>query len=207
MQIRRHALFLGLLLLHLQGSIWTSEAHAQDLTRSLVELRGGATLPPPDLIEGSAGGPAAATEILLGLRVSERLMLYGGSSLYGLDRGTVETNMGWGLAAGLRAVVPVLPPAISWISGGILLHQMRAGFDDSQGGVKRARSEPALGWEIGLGGALPLAPKLVLTPGLRVRDYTATYDLSEIYEDRPAARRQIGQAHFVLDLGLQYHWR
>jgi opacity protein-like surface antigen len=90
-----------------------------------------------------------------------------------LDFGFDVTDSGIGLGAIVN--VPGVPSLAPWIRGGLVYHKL--GFEVSgSGGSASVKGDAALGFEVGGGLAIPVAPRISITPGVGYRQFRPRFD-------------------------------
>lgn len=202
-------------------------AHAQllpDLPIA-VEARVAGGLPVGEFADTRPGIGATSG---FGVRVGGRVEMTPTISLYGLYEYTrfgcdvcegialdPEVADG-GFEAGVRAELPFRPAGFaSWVSAGALLgHQLELSGPDGA-----IASDPAVGYAVGAGVELPIAPSLTISPGLHYRSYTASFafEFEEFFLESPFADPDAGPetvsreaeldvSSVSLDIGLVYHF-
>jgi hypothetical protein len=72
-----------------------------------------------------------------------------------------------GFAVGLSAALPGRAGVEPWVGGGLLFHQLEVGGT-------RTGVDQDLGFELGAGVAIPVAPRLRLSPAVNYRQYSAS---------------------------------
>jgi hypothetical protein len=137
-----------------------------------VEVRADAAFP-------TGGGFADIADTGVGFGVSASVQLvpnigvYGSYSRFTFDlSGTdvpegvraVDSGFSVGLTTSLPALVPGLVP---WVGAGLLIRDL--GME----GMQTPAGDTGLGFEVGGGIAVPLAPRIRVTPGVGFRRYTA----------------------------------
>lgn len=178
-------------------------AEAQQLPSLAVEVRGGATLPTPDVVEGSSGGAAPSVSGAVEIRITRVLSVYGGYSRYELQPRRDYNRPASGFDLGARADIPNSTRVAPWVRGGLLLHTAEAAFPASRD-PSPVLSESAVGMELGGGAAVTLVPGVELTPGIRYRRYDATYDVSDRFENGGTTTLPV--RFLLLDVGLRVHF-
>ncbi|HEV2132130.1 MAG TPA: hypothetical protein VGR27_13540 [Longimicrobiaceae bacterium] len=133
-----------------------------------VEGRAGIAFPSGDLARLANSG------VGFGATVTVQLMpnyaLYGGYSRteFELEGGTDGRAIDSGFAVGLTAAYPWLGTRVMpWLGTGLLFHDLEVQ------GAPPAEGSSEIGWELGGGLAILLAPRVRLTPGISLRTYAA----------------------------------
>ncbi len=141
-----------------------------------------AQLPIPFAVEGRIGvasptgnlGEQANTGFGSGATVSVQLIpnygLYGGYSRteFDLDVADNARAVDSGFAVGLTAAYPLFGAGIMpWFGSGLLLHDLAVQ------GATTVSGSSQIGFEVGGGITVPVAPRVRLTPGIGFRRYTA----------------------------------
>lgn len=144
-----------------------------------IEGRAGAAFPTGDIADGLNTGFSVGANV--GYSVMPLLDLYAGYSFqrFGFDDdeefGEVDadaTDSGFSLGARLGLPAGAISP---WVFGGVLLHQVE--IEGRDGDVTASMtSDRSVGFEVGGGVALPIAPALSLTPAVRYRRYSTDFD-------------------------------
>jgi hypothetical protein len=181
----------------------TKRALAQESWPLTMEVRGGVTLPAPDIVDGSSGGPARSIRVVAEYRLWPALSLYGGYTSYALQPRRDYTQEGSGFDLGARLSMPIGEARSLWFRGGMILHRLEATFPGSRHPTRPVTSEWSSGGEIGVGLGIPTGRGLVLTPGLSYQSYLAEMDISEVFES-PGSASKIRTQYLTLDLGLQF---
>lgn len=170
------------------GALWLlagQEAHAQ--VGFAVEGRGGVTFPQGDLSDaGAEAGLSLGAELQANFR--QNLTAYAGfrRNSFNCDNGcTLGSNpRSTGIAAGLKYIFHSPGDIYVWGRGGIVADK----FETDLGSGDRE-----LGFELGLGGDMPIAPRLSVVPhvGFTSQDAGSGFTAS----------------FFTLGVGLHYHIR
>jgi hypothetical protein len=178
-----------------------------------VELRTGAALPVGELGRESPGlgaGTGIGAAAALHFPLASTLDVYG-SYAYGrygcgacgaagLEGGLPEA----GFEIGLEWIDPLgLDRLDPWLAAGLLLGR-RLEIPDGADGFS---SDPAVGWSVGAGVRVPVAPALRLIPAIRYRSYAARFvfpDLGFGFVDDGALEHQLDVASLALEIGLSY---
>ncbi len=146
-------------------------AHAQSLPIPLsVEGRVDAAFPMGDFgdqVESGAGFGAGAS-----LGIARGLGVYGtySQTRFGVPPGSSDTPdaTDTGFSVGLTAALPGTGARVSpWVGGGVVFHGLELNGSD-------ARIEEEMGFEVGGGLAVGVAPGVRLTPGVGYRRYEAS---------------------------------
>jgi hypothetical protein len=150
------------------------------------EGRVGVTLPTGDLSdEGAEAGLALGAELVFNFQ--RNLSAYVGINRHAFSCDS-ECDLGrnprsTGLGAGLKYILHGPSDAHWWVRGGLVAHQLTT--DDSSGSRN-------LGFEVGTGIDMPVAPRLHLVPHLSLISYDA--------ENNGTAR------YLNLGIGFHYHF-
>lgn len=144
-----------------------------------VEARVGAAIPTGDFADGVTTGFGFDANVAY--RVMPMLELYGGYSWtrFGFDDDEEfdeDVNMDdSGFAVGARVMFAGVPGIDPWVRGGVILHQLKTSF--SEGPVSGSfTTDRAAGFEAAAGVAIPVAPRVALTPAVTFRTYTPKFD-------------------------------
>jgi hypothetical protein len=179
----------------------------------MIELRTGAALPVGDVSRESPGlgaGAGLGAALALHIRLTTYLSAYGGydyerfgcgaCGAAGLEGGMPEA----GFEAGVEWTLPFrLGAAEPWLSAGALLAR-RLEIPDGGDGFA---SESAMGWSLGAGVRLPVAPSLQLLPGIRFRSYSTRFDFPDLgfgLFGADALEQDMRVASVALEVGLSY---
>lgn len=171
-------------------------AHAQ----LAVEGRVGAAIPGGDDF-GEAASTGFMVEGNVGFGVMPLLELYVGANWarYGVeedDGEDVDANFtDYGVAGGARVNLPagVVQP---WVRGGLIYNRLE--ISGAEEGLEvTIESDWALGFEVAGGVAIPVAPTIVVTPGVRYRSYSPEVNLGEFGGD-------IDVNSVVIDVGARF---
>jgi hypothetical protein len=154
---------------------------AQSRPPILLEVSVGATSPTPDLVEPSGGSAAPALGIAIGVRVTPRILLYGGYSGYDLELSRDQYSSGRGVEFGGRLYVRFPEKSALWLGAGVLSHTRSLSFPASQN-PDPLTSSPAWGRAYGLGLSVPVLRRVTVSPSLHYRTYTAEFDLRDRFE-------------------------
>jgi hypothetical protein len=157
---------LMLVLLTLAGIPRT--AAAQSPIRLAVEPRVGAAFPLGTLGDhaetGSGWGVSATVQLV------PNYGLYGGYSRTEFDLDAGERAIDSGFSVGLSAAYPGLFGGLTpWLGTGLLIHDLEVE------GVAIPAGDSSVGFEVGGGVVVPLAPRIRLTPGIGYRQYRAPF--------------------------------
>jgi len=152
-----------------------------------AELRGGAGVPTGDFADGAKTGWG------LGANVQFRFMpALGAYASYSYNRFGTERSefddldfpgsasmdvniVDSGFGAGLIAYIPGAPMLEPWVRGGVILNQLSVNMSGG-GGSESFSFDRGLGFELGGGLAIPVAPRVSLTPGLIYRSHKPKFD-------------------------------
>ncbi len=161
------------------------EAHAQVLPSSpiAVEGRAGLSLPSGVLASGQRDialdlGLSLGAAVIV--RAGSGFAVYAGWSRHGFgcepraDCDVEGEFTSRGYDAGVELVLPHTTVFEPWLRAGATLHRFRY----RTGGGFQTETEAAVGFEIGGGVSIPLAPRLSVVPSLRFARYVATLDLN-----------------------------
>lgn len=157
-------------------------AHAQ----FAVEGRVGAAIPTGDDF-GETATTGFGFEGNVAYGVMPLLEVYAGASWtrFGVDSEEAEevdahfTDLGF--SAGARVNLPgaIVQP---WLRGGLIYHRLQ--ISGEEGGFEASfKTDWALGFEVGGGGGIPVAPTVVITPGVRYRSYSPEVSFGELTGD------------------------
>jgi hypothetical protein len=178
-----------------------------------VEVRTGAALPVGELGRESPGlgaGTGIVAAAALHVPLASPLAFYasyaygrygcGACGAAGLDGGLPEA----GFEIGLEVIDPLgmgrLDP---WLAAGVLLGR-RLEIPDGADGFS---SDAAVGWSVGAGVQVPVAPALRLIPGIRYRSYSARFvfpDLGFGFVEDGTLEHELDVASLALEIGLSY---
>lgn len=196
-------LLLGLLLLLLASGLRPASGQSVLPVPIALEVRFGGGIPTGDLANRSPGPEAEFGASLAGVvavSLSSRIALFGG---YGrtdfacgrcAEQGLDDRVVDEGAEAGVQLTLPgPFGRAESWLRAGGVYRQIR--FGGTQGDLA---SEPAVGLQVGGGVALPILPRIWITPGVHFRAFSAELDLGGLPSE------SIDVAHFTVDLGLVF---
>lgn len=165
-------------------ALWHQPSEAQ--VSFAGEGRVGVTFPSGDLSEaGAQAGLGIGAELMMTFRPN--LTAYVGINRHGFSCDS-DCNLGSGvrssgLAGGLKFVFPSPPDAHIWGRAGVVAHTLSS--DDFSG-------DRNLGFEVGAGIDMPIAPRLYLTPHLGFITHEAGTDTSASY--------------FTFGAGAHYHF-
>ncbi|HSJ15782.1 MAG TPA: outer membrane beta-barrel protein [Longimicrobiales bacterium] len=149
---------------------------AQEAGRFSLDLRSGAVLPTADL-GASALNPGMGLGLVANLQVMPHLNLYAG---WDWARFTLEQDLGpfedmdvTGYSFGARFFAPSLGSVTPWLrAGGVYDHIELEGDDRDD----RVSADHTLGWEAGVGAAVPLGGRWALLPGVSYRSFSPELD-------------------------------
>jgi hypothetical protein len=159
---------------------------AQAQVQVSAEGRAGVTLPTGDLSrDGAEAGLAVGAELMF--TVQRNLSVYVGANRHGFscdrDCDVGRNPRSSGLASGLKVIFPSPADATLWARGGVLAHRIVT--DDGSGPRN-------LGFELGTGFDMPIAPRLYLTPHLGLYSHDSRGSRSATYLN--------------LGVGVHYHF-
>ena len=168
-----------------------------------VEARAGVAVPVGELAEespgvGAAAGPHAGAALVWSATRAVSLFAGYSAGWLGCDRCGERGLDGQVTDAGFQAGARISLPGAGlrpWVSAGVLRHELR--FSD---GESTLSSDPALGFQVGAGAALPLGPSLVLSPAVRYGAYTAELELGDFPD------QSVEVARVVAEIGLAYRF-
>ena len=175
---------------------------AQGIFPLAVEARGSFAMPQGEWNDDEQVGNGYGYGINARLQVFPLISLYGGWDRYsfdmegdgeGSDFDAVDSGVSGGvyLSLPLSAVTGISPFAF----GGAVYNSTTLAV--SNGGVTiEAHSDEALGFEVGAGVAIPFAPTLSLTPGVRYRTHTAEFTVGGVETESTVS-------YLSFDLGLK----
>jgi opacity protein-like surface antigen len=174
----------------------TSSAAAQE--RLAVELRGGADIPTQE-ISGEELGTGFGFDATLRYRFMPHLAAYAGwdwirfspdASFAGADMDIEET----GYVFGLRFEHPITGDSglAGWIRGGGTYDHLE--LENADGDII-ADSGHGLGWEAAAGLAIPVTPRLSVTPGVRYRALDRDVEIG-------AATTEVELRYIAVELGF-----
>jgi opacity protein-like surface antigen len=165
-----------------------------------IEGRAGVAVPTGDAADALKTGFSVGANP--GHSLLPLLDLYAGYSLqrFGFDDdeefGDVDADAtDSGFSLGARIGLPVTGSIAPWLFGGVLLHQVE--IEGREGNLTVSmKSDRSVGFEVGGGVSLPIAPLLSLTPAVRYRRYTADFDFAgETWSE--------DVTYFAIDLGVR----
>lgn len=134
-----------------------------------VEVRAGAAIP-------TGGDFAEHAQTGFGLGASAAVQLFPNYGLYaGYSRTQFDLDIEGaraidsGFSVGLTAAYPGLGGITPWLGTGLLFHTL-----DVEGATQ-AEGDAQVGFEVGGGVVVPVAPRVRLTPGIAYRRYSAPF--------------------------------
>jgi opacity protein-like surface antigen len=152
--------------------------HAQISPLSL-EGRVGAVIPTGDFADGAKTG--FGFDVNAAYRVIPTLDIYAGFawSRFGVeDDEEFDTSVDIddsGFQVGARLHVPGVPGVDPWVRGGVIFHQVK--WNVSEGGLTGSiTTDRTVGFEAGGGVAIPVAPRVALTPAVTFRSYKPEFE-------------------------------
>jgi hypothetical protein len=151
------------------------------------EGRVGVTFPAGDLSsEGAEAGLSVGAELQMNFQ--RNLTAYVGLHRHGFacdsDCDVGRNPRSTGLNAGLKLILPSPPDALIWGRGGVVANQLTT---DNDSGSRE------IGYELGAGIDMPVAPRLYLVPNLGLVSHSAGSDFTARY--------------FTFGVGAHYHFR
>jgi hypothetical protein len=172
------------------GAAFLAAPHGAEAQMGISgEGRLGVTFPTGDLSDaGAEAGLGMGAELLFTFQPN--LSAYVGLNRHGFAcEGGCEDALGenlrsTGVGAGLKFVFPSPRDALVWARGGIVAHKLSS---------DEGSSSRNIGFEVGTGIDMPVAPRLYLTPHLGLVSHDGGGDLTATY--------------FNFGLGLHYHFR
>ena len=161
-------------------------AEAQGVLPFAAEVRGGFAVPTGDWNEEDDIENGFGFGANVQLQVLPLVMLYGGWERYafGIDLGDDPDFEGVdadatdsGFRAGAKVALPLqgLTGLAPFAFAGLTYSQVETGASDGGSSIS-FESDNALGFEVGGGVEVPVAPALSLTPALRYRSHAAEFD-------------------------------
>lgn len=165
-----------------------------------VEGRVGVAIPSGDDF-GDAASTGFGFEGNVAYGVMPMLELYAGASWarFGVDSDEGEdvdadfTDLGF--AGGARVNIPaaMVQP---WIRGGLIYNRLE--ISGEEGDVEASfKTDWGVGFEIGGGVAIPVAPTIVITPGIRYRSYSPEASFGEFTDEADVNS-------IVIDVGARF---
>jgi hypothetical protein len=175
------------------GALWLltgQEAHAQ--VGFALEGRGGVTFPQGDLSDGGAeAGLSLGAELQANFH--RNVTAYAGihRNSFNCDDGCTlgDDPRSTGIAAGLKYIFHSPGDIHVWGRGGIVADKLESDSDSGNLGS----GDREIGFEVGLGGDMPIAPRLFLVPSVGFTRYDAGNSFTASF--------------FTLGVGLHYHIR
>lgn len=161
-------------------------AQVEVATPISLEARGGIAIPSGDFADfaDNAFGFGGSVH----LQVAPRVSVYGGYSQTEFDMeplGAEGTDRGW--EAGARVAFPGVGFS-PWVRGGLLFHD----FETEVAGVE-VDGDDEVGFEVGVGAAFPLGPRVSVSPGVAYRRYATEF----------VGGRDLDVSYVNLDIGLR----
>ncbi len=185
---RARAVWMPVILLA-TGALWLlagQEAHAQ--VGFAVEGRGGVTFPQGDLSDaGAEAGLSLGAELQANFHRNVTAYVGFHRNSFNCDNGCTtlgDDPRSTGLGAGLKYIFHSPGDIHVWGRGGIVADKLAS---DSGSGDRE------IGFELGLGGDMPIAPRLYLVPNIGFTSYDAGGGFTASF--------------FTLGVGLHYHIR
>lgn len=178
-----HAIRKLLALALVLGAVPAASVHAQTAHPLSIELRAGASFPTGEYRDGVPAGLNVGGAVLVS--VDPALALYLGfehdqaarafKEDYGAEGVGVRDD---GLRAGARLTVPEgrIGPGLVWLEAGAIYNRVSIG-GGHDGAYLPFHSSWEAGFEGGFGFAVPLSPRMSLTPGLRYRNHRTGFIL------------------------------
>jgi opacity protein-like surface antigen len=169
------------------AAILPAAAQAQVANPFSLEVRGGAGVPTGEFGKELETGWSAAVNG--SFRFTPSLGVYAGYSYtdFGMDvsgffdefdvpvSGVDLSMVSSGFDAGVIAYIPGVSMVEPWVRGGVILHQMQ--FKASAEGMSASeKGDFALGFEVGGGVAVPITPRISITPGVTYRSYKPKFE-------------------------------
>ncbi|HEX9936355.1 MAG TPA: outer membrane beta-barrel protein [Longimicrobium sp.] len=184
------------------SAVLATTASAQSTLPITIEVRGGAAIPTGDFDEGvSTGWGLGAT---VRYAVAPSVDLYAGFDHFefGTDEELDDEEIEFGIAdnglrAGARFSFSTLGSVQPWLEGGLLVNRSTVSIGDGTTTID-VDSEWGLGFEAGAGIAVPLSPRVSLTPGVRYRMHEAKFEVEDV-EEGPES---IDVTYFAIDIGV-----
>lgn len=184
------------------SAVLATTASAQSTLPITIEVRGGAAVPTGDFDDGAGIGWGLGATARYA--VTPNVDLYAGFDHFefGTDEELDDEEIEFGIAdnglrAGARFSFQTLGSVQPWLEGGLLFNRSTVSFGDGTTTID-VDSEWALGFEAGAGIAVPLSPRISLTPGVRYRMHEAKFEIEDV-EEGP---QSIDVTYFAIDLGV-----
>lgn len=184
------------------SAVLATTASAQGTLPITIEVRGGAAIPTGDFDDGAGTGWGLGATVRYA--VTPNVDLFAGFDRFefGTDEELDDEDIDFGISdsgvrAGARFSFQTLGSVQPWLEGGLLFNRSTVSIGDGTTSID-VNSEWALGFEAGAGIAVPLSPRVSLTPGVRYRVHEAEFELDEV-EEGP---QSIDVTYFAIDLGV-----
>lgn len=182
-------------------------ARAQQTLPIAVEARGGVTLPVADFGDGASTGWSLGGTVhwqatrVLGVYAGYEHASFGVDSLGADDAGLDASVADDGFRTGVRVSLPLALArnVTPFVEGGLLINRTRISVTDGTSAVS-IHSEWGPGFEVGAGVAIPLTPRITLTPGARFREHRGEFN-----NDNSDLAGTVTADYVAIDLGVSFH--
>lgn len=183
-------------------------AGAQGVLPFAVEVRGGGAMPTGDWNEEEAIDNGVGFGANIQVSVAPMLSIYGGWERYAFPLDTEEdpdfegveadaTDSGFRLGGQITVPLSGLAGASPFVFGGLTYGKMEVEASDGSSSIS-FESDGAVGFEVGGGVAISVAPMLSLTPAVRYRSHSAEFDA---FQDLGGEETTV--SYVSLDVGLK----
>lgn len=184
------------------SAVLATTASAQSTLPITIEVRGGAAIPMGDFDDGAGTGWGLGATVRYA--VTPAVDLYAGYDRFefGTDADLDEEEFDLGLSdsgfrTGARFSFAPLGSLRPWVEGGLLVNRSTVSISVESASID-VNSEWALGFEGGAGFAVPLSPRVSLTPGVRYRMHEAEFEAEETGE----GPQSIDVSYLAIDIGV-----
>ena len=141
-----------------------------------IEGRVDAAIPTGDFADVASTAPSFSASAAFGL--APGFGVYGGYSMTEFDlEGSDGEASDEGFSVGLTAALPVAGLPSPWVGAGLVFHEFEV-----EGGGLEIEGDTEMGFEVGAGVAVPVTPRVRLTPAVGYRTFEV--DLLGLGTDR-----------------------